>query len=102
VTQEQGPSDPTASEGASARVPRLLELVRSRLSDERATVVPWKAGADFNAYLVRSRDREYVLRVPHREVVETRYDGTVDFARVIAREVEAHRLLQATGIPLAS
>lgn len=55
----------------------------------------WRAGADYGVYRVLLPDSpEGVLRVPHREEMDTAYDGVVDFRRVLERELAVHDALE--------
>ena len=40
-----------------------------------------------------------MLRVPHREIADTSYDGRVDFAELVRREATVQSLLTDGGVP---
>jgi len=82
----------------------LAERLTAQLSDRLppgSVISPWKRGADYAAFRVRSPDRRMVLRVPLREQAQSAYDGVTDFGAVLRREVTAHRVLTDAGVPMA-
>jgi Phosphotransferase enzyme family len=78
----------------------LTRDLREALGDPGVTVRPWRAGTDFWADLVETRDGLAVVRSPRISRAETSYDGVVDFGAVIEKEATALRLMAAEGIPV--
>lgn len=80
------------------RVPALRDLLAQRLGYD-VLVRHWREGADYAAYTVDTPDGRLVLRVPHREIADTSYDGRVDFADLVRTEATVQRLLNDAGVP---
>src|SRR5262245_32508314 len=82
------------------RVGVLERSLREALNDPDLTVRAWRAGADFWADLVETSEFTAVVRSPKVELVDTSYDGVVDFGGVIEKEVRALELMAAAEIPV--
>lgn len=64
-------------------------------------VETWTAGIDFWADLLIIDGGECgVLRSPRHELLETSYEGVVDFGAVLAAEGEALKLMGRAGVPV--
>ncbi|MDD9349513.1 aminoglycoside phosphotransferase family protein [Mumia sp.] len=69
--------------------------------DREVEVQPWTSGVDFWADLLIVDGRELgVLRSPRHELLETSYEGVVDFGAVLEVEGEALRLMAVGGVPV--
>lgn len=92
----------SASEtGSASRLEQLTRQLREALGDERLCVEAWRQGVDFWADLaMRDGERVGVLRSPRQEVLQTSYEGTVDFADTLAKEIEVLDLLKSRGVPV--
>lgn len=66
-------------------------------------VRPWRSGVDFTADLAFARDEIVgVVRSPHAEVLETGYEGVVDFADIVEKEAAVLRALADAEVPAPS
>lgn len=86
--------------------PSLARVLERELADQfppGSRIVPWRRGADFFALRVvpPGAATEQVLRVPLREIMNSVYDGTVDYGDIVEREAFVHRLLERRGVPVA-
>lgn len=86
--------------------PSLARVLERELADQfppGSRIVPWRRGADFFALRVvpPGAATELVLRVPLREIMNSVYDGTVDYGDIVEREAFVHRLLERRGVPVA-
>lgn len=89
----------------AARIVLLRREVRRALGDTGLGVTPWREGVDYFADLVRHHGDGRivgVVRSPRHEVLSTGYEGTVDFADVLTKEVHVLRLLGRAGVPAPS
>ncbi len=82
------------------RLDRLTDRVRTVMGDPRLAVRPWRMGVDFWADLVEADRIVGVLRSPRHELLDTTYEGLVDFGDVLDKEAEALRLMAAAAIPV--
>jgi len=84
----------------SIRLSALAQSLRDALDDRRLTVHEWRAGVDFWADLVETDEIVGVVRSPRTELLDTSYEGVVDFGALIEKEVSALELMSAAGIPV--
>jgi aminoglycoside phosphotransferase (APT) family kinase protein len=71
----------------------------SVLDDESISLRPFRGGVDYFVDLVhRAGHADTVVRSAVVERIETSYEGWVDFADVLEREVEVVKLLAAAGV----
>jgi aminoglycoside phosphotransferase (APT) family kinase protein len=82
------------------RIETLERSVRAALGEASLTVRPWRSGLDFWADLAETDSQLAVLRSPRTEVLQTSYEGVVDYGAIVEREVEALRLMSKAGIPV--
>ncbi|MFJ4877353.1 phosphotransferase family protein [Streptomyces sp. NPDC088745] len=89
------------TEKATARTTVLEAEVGRALGDPGIRVAPWREGVDYFADLARHPDGRIagVVRSPRHEVLQTDYEGAVDFADVLAKEVNVLGLLGVAGVP---
>ncbi|MFI1189012.1 phosphotransferase family protein [Streptomyces californicus] len=89
------------TETARARTAGLEAEVGDALGDPGIRVAPWREGVDYFADLARHPDGRIagVVRSPRHEVLQTDYEGAVDFADVLAKEVAVLGLLGEAGVP---
>ncbi|MBR8642370.1 aminoglycoside phosphotransferase family protein [Streptomyces tuirus] len=92
------------TEMETARTTSLEREIRRSLNAGDICVSPWREGVDYFADLVRHDDGRIVgvVRSPRHEVLPTDYEGTVDFADVLAKEVDVLGLLGQAGVPVPS
>ena len=86
--------------GEPTRVSVLTRSLREAMDDSRLTVRVWRSGVDFWADIVETDEVVGVIRSPRAELVDTSYEGVVDFGAVIEKEVRALELMSAAGIPV--
>ncbi|MEV8014980.1 phosphotransferase [Streptomyces sp. NPDC086554] len=82
----------------------LERELRRALHDAGIRVSPWREGVDYFADLAHSDKAGIigVVRSPRHEVLPTGYEGTVDFADTLAKEVKVLELLGDAGVPVPS
>jgi aminoglycoside phosphotransferase (APT) family kinase protein len=85
-----GPAELRRREG------ELLRQLRAGIGATEVTY--WRHGADFAAYRVRAPAGRVVARIPLLERIDSSYDGDVDYAAVIGREVAAYRVARPLGL----
>jgi aminoglycoside phosphotransferase (APT) family kinase protein len=92
----------TGSVGASHadRIETLARNVRAALGEASLTLRPWRSGLDFWADLAETDTQLAVLRSPRTEVLQTSYEGLVDYRAIVEREVQALSLMSEAGIPV--
>ncbi|MCA3721798.1 MAG: aminoglycoside phosphotransferase family protein [Phenylobacterium sp.] len=89
----------TISQSAVQRHENLAQSVGTALG-ETVRITSWRDGVDFWADLAyRNNEIIGVVRSPKHEILSTSYEGDVDFADIIEKEVEVLGLLQSASIP---
>lgn len=82
------------------RIEALARNVRAALGEASLTVRPWRSGVDFWADMAETHAQVAVLRSPRNELLQTSYDGVVDYGAIVEREVQALTLMGEAGIPV--
>ena len=79
---------------------QVLAQAVGQALDDAVRVESWRDGVDFWADLAfRRADVIGVVRSPKYEIMSTSYEGVVDFADTLEKEVEFLGLLRSAGIP---
>ncbi|MGW0494873.1 phosphotransferase family protein [Streptomyces sp. NPDC003007] len=88
----------------TARTTPLEREIHRALGDSDIRISPWREGVDYFADLARHHDGRIVgvVRSPRHEILPTDYEGTVDFADILAKEVNVLGLLCEAGVPAPS
>jgi hypothetical protein len=82
------------------RAERLTRILATRLGDDSVYVEPYREGVDSWVDLVTRRRAPFaVVRSSKVERRLTRYEGLVDYGRVLEKEVVVAGLLRAAGVP---
>ncbi len=82
------------------RIEALARSVRAALGEPSLVVRPWRSGLDFWADLAEIDTQLVVLRSPRNELLQTSYEGLVDYGAIIEREVQALGLMSSAGLPV--
>lgn len=84
----------------AVRIERLRQSLVQRLDDEKLRIEPYRDGVDSWVDLaIRPEAPVAVVRSSKVEHRMTRYEGLVDYALVIEKEVAVARLLRTAGVP---
>lgn len=81
-------------------LPQWIEQLAGDPLGDRARVMWWRRGQDFEVYRVTAGGEDFALRVPLTNVADTGYDGRVDFGIVVEREAAAYELFTKAGVPV--